>query len=205
MIILLFRGLKALFFKLTERSIFPDLSRGKRKFAEIILLSICGFVYGLLLSKFMQYSFKINMSPLQSFLLHVSSAMLVAICCSCSQKFCCILVLSVLEGCGKAGRNIVKVLVLFLILTGSISNIVDNSKEVARVFSCSTFLTYNLTKTKLDLMMKPFFNAFSKVDLNEVQMNLQQITSVVSPLMREVEGESAGKGFVHGFHIELCF
>lgn len=203
MIILLFNILKALFFKLTNKSeLFRDLfwePRGKRKFAKMILLGLCGFVYGLLLLTFIQYSFKINLSPSQSFVLHVSVAIFFAIFCSLSLHFRCILLLSILEGCGKAGRIIVKVSVIFLILTGSISNIVENSKEIARVFSCSTFLTYNLTKTKFDLMFKPFFHAFSKVDLNEVQMNLQQITTVISPIIREVEGDLALKRFVSVF------
>jgi hypothetical protein len=200
MIILLFRGLKALFFKLTEGSEFAcNLSRGKWKFAKKISMGICGFVYGLLLFKFIQFSFKINLSFVESLLLHVLPALVVGILCSSSLRFRCILVLSLLEGCAKAGRNVLKVLVLFLILTGSITNIVENSKEVGRVFSCTTALTYNLSKTKFELIMKPVLSAFAQVDLDEIQSNFEQITSVVSPFIQEVEGESAVNGFVKAF------
>lgn len=200
MFVLLFRGLKALFFKLTKSSAFVnDLffePREKRRFVKKLLWGGCGFVFGLLLFKFIQYSFKINLSFLPEFLFHLSFAMFFAIFCAFSLQFRCILLLSVLEATGKAGRNVVKVLVLFLILTGSIKNMVENSKEVARVFSCTTYLTYNLTKTKFDLMLKPFVHAFSKVDFNEVQTNLQQITDVISPIIQEVEGETPTKRLV---------
>ena len=144
-----------------------------------------------MLFKLIQYSvIKINLNFLPLFLLHVLFAMLFASFYSFSIQFRCILLLSVLEATGKAGQNVLKVVILFLILTGSIRNTVQNSKEVARAFSCTTYLTYNLTKTKFDLIYMPFLHAFSKVDINEVQTNLQQITDVIFPIIQEVEGET---------------
>lgn len=49
-----------------------------------------------------------------------------------------------------------KALVLGYVIAGPIFNIAYNGKEVVRTFACSTQLTYNLTKTRFELMFKPF-------------------------------------------------
>lgn len=47
-------------------------------------------------------------------------------------------------------------MVLAYVIAGPIFNLAYNGKEVVRTFACTTQLTYNLTKTRLDLMFKPF-------------------------------------------------
>lgn len=58
--------------------------------------------------------------------------------------------------CGKAGREVLKTIVLAYVLAGPFTTISNNAKEVVRVFGCKTVLTYNLTKTRYELMVKPF-------------------------------------------------
>jgi E3 ubiquitin-protein ligase DCST1 len=201
MFILFCRGLRALVLKLADRFEFVgDLifeQREKRKTIKIILSGVCGAVYGLLLLKFILYSFNIHLSFLASALTHAFFVLLFANLCAFSLQFRCILVLILLEGFGKAGRNILKALVIFLILTGPVSNIVSNCKEVARVFECTTYLTFNLTKTKFDLVVKPFTNAFARMDLSEVHASFQQITNVIHPIIHEVETSFSRKRLVY--------
>lgn len=203
MLILLFRGLRALFFKLADNSEFVhDIffePREKRKTIKIFLSGVCGTVYGLLLLKFILYAFKIHQSFLFAVLSYASFASFFGVFCIFSVQFRCILMLILMEGCSKAGRNILKAFVLFLILTGAISNIVSNSKEIARVFECTTILTYNLTRTKFNLVVKPFTNAFARMDLSEVHASFQQITNVIHPIFLEVEP----KRFVFDFQVKF--
>jgi E3 ubiquitin-protein ligase DCST1 len=201
MFIFVCRGLRALVLKLAYRFEFVgDLlfgQREKRKTIKIILSGVCGAVYGLLLHKFILYSFNVHLGFLASALTHALFALLFANLSAFSVQFRCILMLILLEGFGKAGRNILKALVIFLILTGSVSNIVSNCKEVARVFECTAFLTYNLTKTKFNLVVKPFTNALAGIDLSEVNASFQQITNVIHPIVHEIETSFSRKRLVY--------
>jgi hypothetical protein len=51
------------------------------------------------------------------------------------------------------------VIVITYILAGPVQNLATNGREVARVFSCTAVLTYNLTKTRFELMALPFAEA----------------------------------------------
>lgn len=118
-----------------------------------------------------------------------STSLFFGLMCTISIQFRAINVLVWLEALGKAGRNLIKTFVIALLLGGPILNIISNTKEVVRVFECSTFLTYNLTKTKFDLAMKPFTNAFIHMEsnLSGVQEIFNEIDYVVSPITHEIE------------------
>ncbi|XP_026471869.1 E3 ubiquitin-protein ligase DCST1 [Ctenocephalides felis] len=102
----------------------------------------------------------------------------------------CICLLSFLSFCGNSGRTVLKTLVLAYVISGPIQNLATNAKEVIRVFTCSTTLTYNLTKTRFDLMTKPFHEAFmsAKADMTEVKNALRSFREVSAPIIAEVEG-----------------
>ncbi|XP_058457473.1 protein sneaky [Malaya genurostris] len=90
---------------------------------------------------------------------------------------------------GRAGRSMMKAIVLGYILTGPINNLGLNAREVVRVFTCSTVLTYNLTKVRFDLMTKPFQNALvgSKEQLEQIKHEFRAIVDIVEPIRSEVE------------------
>lgn len=58
-----------------------------------------------------------------------------------------------------------------------------------RVFTCSTSLTYNLSKTRFDLMAKPFRNAFFGMEKNisHIKDSFKMIEDVVKPISDEIE------------------
>jgi hypothetical protein len=93
---------------------------------------------------------------------------------------------------GKVGRGVIKTFVLAFILSGPVENITSNGKEVVRVFACTTSLTFNLTKTRFELMFKPFSEALfgMKADVNEVKDTMRSIRDVSAPVVGEVEDET---------------
>lgn len=74
---------------------------------------------------------------------------------------------------------------------GPIHNLSMNGKEVIRVFDCSTKLTFNLTKTRFDLMTKPFYNSLMGIKRNASQINesFRIINTVMKPIKQEIEDE----------------
>lgn len=66
-----------------------------------------------------------------------------------------------------------------------------NGKEVIRVFDCSTKLTFNLTKTRYDLMTKPFYNSLMGIKRNASQINdsFKIINTVMKPIKQEIEDD----------------
>jgi hypothetical protein len=118
-----------------------------------------------------------------------STSLVCGLMCSISIQFRSVFVLVWLEALGKAGRNLIKTFVIALLLAGPIANIIANTREVVRVFECSTFLTYNLSKTKFDLAVKPLTNAFTHMETNlsAVQNIFGEIDFVVAPIIREIE------------------
>ncbi|XP_071447945.1 protein sneaky [Hetaerina americana] len=109
-----------------------------------------------------------------------------------SAQIQCISLLTLPSICGRAGRSALKALVLTFILAGPIKNLTTNAHEVVRVFSCSTELTYNLTKTRFDLMYKPFQEALlnMKADSSEMKNTMKSIKKVINPLSTEIEDEN---------------
>jgi hypothetical protein len=75
----------------------------------------------------------------------------------------CISLLTLPIFCGRVGRGVLKAVVIAYILAGPVQNLATNGREVVRVFSCSVSLTYNLTKTRFELMVLPFAAAILNV------------------------------------------
>jgi E3 ubiquitin-protein ligase DCST1 len=70
-------------------------------------------------------------------------------------------------------------------------------KEVARVFACTTTLTYNLTRTRFDLMTKPFQSALLSMteNITRFEENIKSIDAVIAPILDEIEGVEDDKKF----------
>ena len=151
------------------------------------------FIYGLIFGWFFGEYILGNVGIPEKWLLYVKivSSLLVGFGKTFSLQFRCISTLLWMGLFGKAGRNILKTIIFTLVITGPIENITVNSKDVIRVFSCSTYLVYNLTKTRFDLMVKPFKNAFSSMDeqYSTIQKQFQEINEIVKPIFDEVENE----------------
>lgn len=71
----------------------------------------------------------------------------------------CLGLLSMPTFCDKSGQHVLVTMVLAYVLAGPLTNIARNGSEVIRVFTCSSEMVYNLTKTRYELMFKPFQEA----------------------------------------------
>lgn len=159
----------------------------KQKCLKIFLSPIYGGAVGFLI-----FSYIINQilpTTRFSYIPAVVSIVFCAVLCSISLHFRCISVLMWLEGLGMAGRSFLKAVVITLVLLGPVANIVENAKECARVFECTAHLTYNLTKTKFDLAVQPFTNAFAYMNrnLSDVKQKFHEIGDVMEPIYHEIE------------------
>lgn len=112
-----------------------------------------------------------------------------ALLCTSSIQFRCIATLMWLDFLGQAFRNIVKTFIVILVLIGPVNNILANTKEISNFFGCSAYLTYNLTKTKFDLAMKPLAIALARIDesLSSVNAKFDNFSTAVDPLFHEIE------------------
>ncbi|GBP35587.1 E3 ubiquitin-protein ligase DCST1 [Eumeta japonica] len=129
----------------------------------------------------------------------------------------CISLLTVPMYCGKAGRGILKVLVLTFVIAGSviitasnspIANMGMNAREVVRVFACSTRLAYNVSRARYALMAEPFRKAVFGIDteIAEVEDAFRSIHDVVAPIEAELEGSGeAGQGKEVNDYIDQAF
>lgn len=166
------------------------LSR-KRQYRGI--KAILGFIYGLLLGLgfYELILVDLNFTESAGLLLGGIISIMLGFGIAFSSQIRCISLLSIVSFCGKSGRGVLKALVLAYIISGPINNLTNNGKEVVRVFACSTSLTFNLTKTRFELMFKPFAQALfgMKADLTEVKDTLRSIRDVSAPVAGEIEGE----------------
>lgn len=152
---------------------------------------LIAFAYGLLIGLIFYYSiirfigFSGNYTAIAVLITCLSSAFL----CLSSIQFRCISFLMWLSALGKAGRSLIKTIIIALVLSGPVHNILANTKDVTRVFECTAYLTYNLTKTKIDLAIMPFMNAFQQMENNisAVQESFNTIEEVVVPIIHEIE------------------
>ncbi|KAK2574984.1 hypothetical protein KPH14_008745 [Odynerus spinipes] len=76
--------------------------------------------------------------------------------CAASIQIRCICILTIPAFFGRSGRSVLRALVLGYIIAGPVFNLTYNAKEVIRSFACTAKLTYNLTRTRADLMFEPF-------------------------------------------------
>ncbi|EDW31089.1 GL15341 [Drosophila persimilis] len=90
---------------------------------------------------------------------------------------------------GKSGRTYLRAIAFAFVIAGPIDNLALNAAEVARVFACTTVLTYNLTKTRFDLMARPFTNTLQHMrgDMAEVRNAFQELEDVLIDLKYAVE------------------
>ncbi|XP_016980697.2 protein sneaky [Drosophila rhopaloa] len=90
---------------------------------------------------------------------------------------------------GKSGRTYFRAVAFAFIISGPIDNLVANAGEVARVFVCTTMLTYNLSKTRFDLMAKPFTNTLKHMrgDVEEIRQTFGELQGVLVDLKYAVE------------------
>ncbi|XP_018335515.1 E3 ubiquitin-protein ligase DCST1 [Agrilus planipennis] len=154
---------------------------------------VCKFVFGLLLGIAFYEMIIVDLSfpPTISFSVGALASLLLAFGFAFSLQIRCITLLTFPTFGGKAGRGVLKALVLTFIISGPVQNISNNGKEIVRVYSCTIWLTSNLTKTRVELIFKPFMEAIFglKNDVAEVKETIQTIRDVSSPIVDEVEGE----------------
>ncbi|XP_049303981.1 protein sneaky isoform X9 [Bactrocera dorsalis] len=102
----------------------------------------------------------------------------------------CITLLIFMGMAGKSGRSYLRALSFAYIITGPIANLAANGGEVVRVFACATTLTYNLTKTRLDIMIKPFQKTLNSMenDLIDVEKSFEKMNEILLPIRVEVGG-----------------
>ncbi|XP_023017807.1 ubiquitin protein ligase sneaky isoform X2 [Leptinotarsa decemlineata] len=112
-----------------------------------------------------------------------------------SSQIRCITFLTFPNFGGKVGRSVLKAIVITFVISGPVENLSNNGKEVVRVFACTASLTFNLTKTRFELMFKPFTQAIfgMKTEVNEVKDTLRSIKDVAAPITGEIEDETEMK------------
>ncbi|XP_050433187.1 protein sneaky [Adelges cooleyi] len=93
--------------------------------------------------------------------------------------------------CDKSGQRVLVALVFAYVIGGPINNITLNGTEVIRVFTCSGALAYNLTKTRYELMFKPFQEALFhlRADTSEVKETINSVDDVIDPIRQEFESD----------------
>ncbi|SPP76434.1 protein sneaky [Drosophila guanche] len=93
---------------------------------------------------------------------------------------------------GKSGRSYLRAIAFAFVIAGPIDNLASNAGEVARVFACTTVLTYNLTKTRFDLMARPFTSTLQHMrgDIAEIRNTFRELEQVLGELKYAVEQES---------------
>ncbi|XP_044013553.1 protein sneaky, partial [Aphidius gifuensis] len=159
--------------------------------------SLFGFFLGLILSIIFYITIIIDLEfdKYTTLVLGGIVIIMLSIGCASSIQVRCISILTIPVFFGRAGRAMLKALVLGYVIAGPIFNLTYNGKEVVRTFACSTQLTYNLTKTRFDLMFKPFQQAMKsmKSNANEVKDTLASVRDLMSPIVEEIEGEEEMK------------
>ncbi|EFA10523.1 protein sneaky [Tribolium castaneum] len=156
-----------------------------------VLKKLFSFFFGVLLGIGFYFLILIDLN----FTAGASTTMALAMCLllglgnAFSSQIRCITLLTLPSFGGKVGRGVIKTFVLAYILSGPVDNITVNGREVVRVFACTTSLTFNLTKTRFELMFKPFSDALfgMKADVNEVKDTMRSIRDVSAPVVGEVE------------------
>lgn len=73
-------------------------------------------------------------------------------------------------------------------ILGPIENLSSNAGEIVRIYTCSKMMTLNLTRTRFDLMTKPFQNTLRhmKDDIREVQSTFNELRDATKAIHREV-------------------
>ncbi|XP_045462537.1 protein sneaky isoform X2 [Harmonia axyridis] len=156
-----------------------------------------GFVYGLLLGLGFYYLIltDLNFVPSSAIICGIVISLMLAFGIALSSQIRCIIFLSLPVFAGESGKGVQYALILFMVIAGPLENLTNNGKEVVRVFACSASLTFNLTKTRFELMFKPFTQALfgMKTEVNEVKDTLRNVKDLSAPITGEIEGDKEMK------------
>ncbi|KAL1122465.1 hypothetical protein AAG570_002796 [Ranatra chinensis] len=103
----------------------------------------------------------------------------------------CITLMILPSSLTKIGNAPVKAFLLASILNGPIDNMMKNSEESVRSFTCTIALMSNLTKTRYSLAITPFQRTLHTLqgDTDDVYDSLSSIGHILSPLKEEFEGK----------------
>ncbi|XP_017877691.1 E3 ubiquitin-protein ligase DCST1 [Ceratina calcarata] len=162
---------------------------GTHKRSRAFIGFLLGFFMGVLLYECIIVDLQFD--PYTSVSLGGIVTIMLSIGCASSIQIRCVCILTVPAFFGRAGRSMLRALIFAYIIAGPLFNLVYNAKEVVRTFGCTSQLTYNLTKTRFDLMFKPFQQAIvaMKADANEIKDTLASVRDLMSPIVEEIEGE----------------
>ncbi|XP_026679426.1 E3 ubiquitin-protein ligase DCST1-like [Diaphorina citri] len=155
------------------------------------------FLLGLLVSAVIYQLFLIDMGL--GIRKTYAAALFITICVCLgvvvSRQIRAITLLTLSNFLGKSGQSALKALMLSLVVAGPIQNLADNGQEVVRVFACTTALTYNMTKTRYELMFKPFSDALfgMRADTGDLKESLNSVRGVVEPIRKELQDEGETK------------
>ncbi|XP_021181173.3 protein sneaky [Helicoverpa armigera] len=147
---------------------------------------ICGFLLG---QAYYYYLLKRIPFPNNTgFKLSLVISLLLGIGNAISIQIRCICLLIFPMYCGKAGRGVLKAVVLTYVVAGPITNMGLNAREVVRVFACSTQLSFNLTKERYSVMAGPFKKTAVSLerDMNQMKDALRSFRGIVAPIEHEV-------------------
>lgn len=161
------------------------------------LKRICGFIYGFFLG-ILFYKFilvDLNFTAGASIIVGAIICLMLAFGIAFSSQIRCITLLTFPNFGGKVGRGVLKAMVITFVIAGPIENLTNNGREVVRAFACTASLTFNITKTRFELMFKPFVDAIFgiKADVKEVKDTLRSIKDVSAPITGEIEDEKEMK------------
>ncbi|XP_022909836.1 protein sneaky [Onthophagus taurus] len=164
---------------------------------HVALKRVCGFIYGVLLGLgfYELILVDLNFTENAAYLVGGVICLMLGFGIAFSSQIRCISLLSIPNFVGRSGRSVLKALVFAYIISGPIHNLTENGKEVVRVFGCTTSLTFNLTKTRFELMFKPFTQALfgMKTDANEIKDTLRTVKDVSAPITGELEDDTEVK------------
>ncbi|XP_044755627.1 protein sneaky [Coccinella septempunctata] len=159
--------------------------------------ALFGFLYGLLLGLgfYGLILTDLNFLPWSAIICGILISLMLAFGIALSSQIRCIAFISLPVFAGESGKGVQYALILFMVIAGPLENLATNGKEVVRVFACSASLTFNLTKTRFELMFKPFTQALfgMKTEVNEVKDTLRTIKDLSAPITGEIEDEKEMK------------
>lgn len=163
-----------------------------------IVRLVCSFFLGLVLAYFMWIlvTIQLDLNFIHSFIsrsipIFAIFVLFNATTFMLSRRVRTITLLIFVSVTGNAGKYYLRAIGFAMVITGPVHNLAANGAEVARVFACSTQLTYNLTKTRFDLMAKPFTNTLQtmKDDIHEIEDNFKELHILLEDLKFAVEHE----------------
>ncbi|XP_020817400.1 DC-STAMP domain-containing protein 1 isoform X1 [Drosophila serrata] len=170
--------------------IYGPKSQETRKLKRVrgMFSFVIGLISGYLLWTLLTLNFSLSRKGMSSTLL-TALVLLTAILYALSRGIRTVVLLTFVQLAGRAGTLYLRAMAFALIIAGPIENLVSNAEEVSRVFVCSTMLTYNLSKTRFDLMAKPFTNTLKNMDrdVDEIRQTFEELQGVLGDLKRAVE------------------